>query len=278
MKTSRQAGMAEVATGVLHNVGNVLNSVNVSTDVLRQTLRNSEVKTLTRVAGLLKEHSADMEEFLTVSQKGRMLPGVVIQLAERLEMEHATLNAEQEHLARNVEHIKNIVAMQQSYATVSGIREKVRLADLLRDVLQLHAVSFARHGIEVIREYENLPEMIMDKHKVLQILVNLASNARQAIDETMRRSGRIHVSLQKSGGDRVRVSISDDGVGIPPENFTRIFSHGFTTRQDGHGFGLHSGALAAREMGGSLTVDSAGAGLGATFTLELPIETVGAKG
>jgi signal transduction histidine kinase len=261
---------------VLHNVGNVLNSVNVSTDVLRQTLRNSEVKTLTRVAGLLQEHSADIDEFLTASQKGRMLPGVVIQLAGQLEKEHATLLAEQEHLARNVEHIKNIVAMQQNHATVSGVQEKVHLADLLRDVLQMHAVSFARHGIEVIREYENLPEMILDKHKVMQILVNLVTNSRQAIDETQRRSGRIQVSLKKAAADRARVSIADDGVGIPLENFTRVFSHGFTTRQDGHGFGLHSGAIAAQEMGGSLTVESAGAGLGAIFTLELPIETAGA--
>ncbi|HUG12758.1 MAG TPA: PAS domain-containing sensor histidine kinase [Opitutaceae bacterium] len=269
-ESSRRAGMAEVATGVLHNVGNVLNSVNVSAGVLRDTLRASEVSTLSRVAALLREHAGDMDEFLTASQKGRMLPGVVIQLAEQLEKEHATLNAEQTHLLRNVEHIKSIVAMQQNYATVSGIREKVRLVDLLRDVLQMHAVSFARHGIEVARDFEDLTEMILDKHKVMQILVNLVTNARQAIDGTQRRSGRIHVSLQKAGDDRVRVSISDDGVGIPPENFTRIFSHGFTTRQDGHGFGLHSGALAAREMGGSLTVESAGAGMGATFVLELP--------
>jgi len=278
LKTSRQAGMAEVATGVLHNVGNVLNSVNVSAGVLRDTLRASEVPTLTRVAAMLRDHEGDIDEFLTTSPKGRMLPKAVMQLADQLEKEHAMLNAEQEHLIRNVEHIKSIVAMQQNYATVSGIREKVRLADLLRDVLQMHAVSFARHGIKVIPEYEDLPEMILDRHKVVQILVNLASNARQAIDETERRSGHIHVSLKRAGADRVKVSFADDGVGIPAENFIRVFSHGFTTRQDGHGFGLHSGALAAREMGGVLTVESAGAGMGATFTLELPIETAGPQG
>jgi PAS domain S-box-containing protein len=272
-ESSRRAGMAEVATGVLHNVGNVLNSVNVSAGVLRDTLRASEVSTLKRVAALLREHTGDMDEFLTTSQKGRMLPGVVVQLAEQLAREHATLTLEQEHLLRNVEHIKSIVAMQQNYATVSGVHEKARLSDLIRDALQMHSVSFVRHGIEVTREFEDLPEMILDRHKVMQILVNLATNARQAIDETGRRSGHLRVSLKNSGDNRARISFSDDGVGIPPENFTRIFSHGFTTRHDGHGFGLHSGALAAREMGGALTVHSEGHGLGATFTLELPIKT-----
>jgi two-component system NtrC family sensor kinase len=60
-------------------------------------------------------------------------------------------------------------------------------------------------------------------------------------------------------------------VGIAPENLTRIFSHGFTTRTDGHGFGLHSAALAAQQMGGRLTAQSDGPGRGATFTLELPV-------
>jgi signal transduction histidine kinase len=74
-----------------------------------------------------------------------------------------------------------------------------------------------------------------------------------------------------SGEGRVRVSVIDNGVGIPAENLTRIFNQGFTTRKDGHGFGLHSGALAARELGGSLHVHSDGAGQGASFTLELPL-------
>ncbi|HUG09776.1 MAG TPA: PAS domain S-box protein, partial [Opitutaceae bacterium] len=254
LKASRQAGMAEVATGVLHNVGNVLNSVNVSAGILRETLRASEVSTLSRVAALMRDHDGDIDEFLTKNPKGRMLPKVVMQLADQLGKEHATLNAEQEHLSRNVEHIKSIVAMQQNFATVSGVLEKVRLVDLLRDVVQMHSASIARMGIEIIRDYADLPPMILDKHKVVQILVNLVTNAKHAIDDAQRTGGQIKVSLRLVGDNRVRISISDNGVGIPADNLTRIFSHGFTTRHDGHGFGLHSGALAAREMGGSLSV------------------------
>jgi PAS domain S-box-containing protein len=277
LKASRQAGMAEVATGVLHNVGNVLNSVNVSAGILRETLRGSEVSTLSRVAALLRDHGDDIDDFLTKSPKGRMLPKVVMQLAEQLEREHATLNTEQEHLTRNVEHIKSIVAMQQNFACVSGVLEKVHLVDLLRDVIQMHSAGMARMGIEVLREYADLPPMVLDKHKVMQILVNLVTNAKHAITESRRKDGRIHVKIQDAENSRVRISVADNGVGIPADNLTRIFSHGFTTRQDGHGFGLHSGAIAAREMGGSISAQSDGPGLGAIFTLEIPVQFNGSS-
>ena len=70
----------------------------------------------------------------------------------------------------------------------------------------------------------------------------------------------------------MKISYIDNGIGIPADNLTRIFGHGFTTRKEGHGFGLHSGALAAKELGGALTVESDGPGKGATFTLEFPIQ------
>jgi signal transduction histidine kinase len=72
----------------------------------------------------------------------------------------------------------------------------------------------------------------------------------------------------------VSIIVRDNGIGIPPENLIKIFNHGFTTKRDGHGFGLHSGANAAKEMGGSLTAESNGPGLGATFTLELPVAKI----
>jgi signal transduction histidine kinase len=81
---------------------------------------------------------------------------------------------------------------------------------------------------------------------------------------------RMVIRIAPAGTDRTRITVTDNGVGIPPENMARIFNHGFTTKKDGHGFGLHSGANAAKEMGGSLTAHSDGPGKGATFTLELP--------
>ena len=127
-----------------------------------------------------------------------------------------------------------------------------------------------RHGVEVVRDFEKVPPMNVEKHKILQILINLLRNAKYACDESGRADKRLTVRVA-NGRQRLKISVIDNGVGIAPENLTRIFNHGFTTRKNGHGFGLHSGALAAREMGGSLTVQSEGPGQGAAFTLELPV-------
>jgi signal transduction histidine kinase len=128
--------------------------------------------------------------------------------------------------------------------------------------------------VEVVREFENVPPMNVDKHKLLQILVNLVRNAKYACQESERVDKQMTVRVANGDG-RIKISVIDNGVGIPPENLTRIFNHGFTTRKDGHGFGLHSGALAAKEIGGSLNVHSDGPGQGAAFTLELPCPAPG---
>ncbi len=117
-----------------------------------------------------------------------------------------------------------------------------------------------------------MPPITVEKHKVLQILVNLMRNAKFACSESGLPDRQMTLRVSRDA-DIVKISVSDNGVGIAPENLTRIFSHGFTTRKDGHGFGLHSGALAATEMGGRLSVQSDGLGLGAAFTLELPCRT-----
>lgn len=273
LDASRQAGMAEVATGVLHNVGNVLNSVNVSSTLLAEKLRHSRIPSLAKVADLLREHSAHLGEFMTTDARGRQLPLYLEQLAGRLAAEQASLLGEVGCLAKNVEHIKNIVAMQQTYARPAGVTELIQPVDVVEDALRINASALARHQVRIIREYEpRLPSLTIDKHKVLQILVNLVSNAGHACAQSERAEKRLSVRLA-TGDERLRISISDNGVGIAPDNLTRIFSLGFTTRPDGHGFGLHSGALAAREVGGALLSHSDGPGLGATFVLELPLRS-----
>jgi PAS domain S-box-containing protein len=271
VQASRLAGMAEVATSVLHNVGNVLNSINVSATLVDERVRKSRVADVRRLARLLEEHAEDLGAFLSSDPKGRMVPEFLGQMAEKLDAEQAAVLEEVSSLRRNVEHVKEIIAMQQSYARVAGVFENVDLADLLEDALRMNAGSLARHDVNVVRDYGVLPPICTDKHKVLQILVNVVRNAKYACDESGRSDKQ--VTLRAINGDgRVRIAVIDNGVGIPPENLTRIFNHGFTTRKDGHGFGLHSGALAAKELGGSLTVLSEGPGLGAVFTLELPCQ------
>ncbi|MEO6569416.1 MAG: ATP-binding protein [Opitutaceae bacterium] len=271
IKNSRQAGMAEVATGVLHNVGNVLNSVNVSVTLVADRVRETKAGHVAKVAELFEQHKADLSGFITNDARGQLVPAYLGTLAASLADEHRAVLAELDHLRKNVEHIKEIVAMQQNYAKNSGFIETVPLADLVEDALRMNVSSLLRHDVELVRDFQVRPTIATDKHQVLQILVNLVGNAKQACDESGRPDKRIVVRL--TGGERsVAISVTDNGVGIPAENLNRIFNHGFTTKKEGHGFGLHSGALAAKELGGSLSVQSDGAGLGATFILELPLK------
>jgi len=272
LQASRLAGMAEVATGVLHNVGNVLNSVNVSTTLVTERIKKSKVSSVGRIAALLKEHGADLGKFMTSDPKGQRLPSYLSDLSQQLSREQNDALEELAALHKNLDHIKDIVAMQQSYARVAGVTTREDVVSLFEDALRMDEAALRRHGVKLVREFEGgLPQITVDRHKVVQILVNLIRNAKHACNESHREDKLLTLRVGNSAG-RIRFSVSDNGVGIPPENLTRIFSHGFTTRRDGHGFGLHSGALAAKEMGGELQVQSEGVNKGATFILELPLQ------
>ena len=265
---SRQAGMAEVATNVLHNVGNVLNSVNVSASLVAERIKKSKSAGLARVAALLGSQT-DLAAFMAGPQ-GRHLPAYLQELADELESERDASVTELATLRANVEHIKEIVAMQQGYAKRGGITDTLDMRLLVEDSLRMNEGAFSRHGVTIVRDFAEVPLIQVDKHKVLQILVNVIRNAKYACAEKQGGDKRVTVRIRANAAAIV-VTVSDTGVGIPPENLERIFSHGFTTRAEGHGFGLHSSALAAREIGGSLYAGSPGLGLGATFTLTLPL-------
>jgi len=273
VEMSRLSGMAEVATGVLHNVGNVLNSVNVSASIVAGKVRESRLTNLVALAGMLQEHAHDLPDFLTRDPKGQRVVPYLVKLGTHLEEERQVMVRELELLTGHVGHIKEIVATQQSYAKVSGLTEVISLAELVEDALRIVGPGLERHQIRLERDFQEIPPAAVDKHAVLQILLNLLRNAKQAVKDSGRADGRIVIRLRRWGEDRMRVAVEDTGVGLPPENLTRIFSHGFTTRRDGHGFGLHSGANAAQHMGGTLWAESDGPGRGATFTLELPLRS-----
>ena len=176
------------------------------------------------------------------------------------------------------DHIKDIVATQQSYAGTASVVEAVQVRDLLEDALRMHAGALTRHQVTVVRQFADLPVLPLDRHRLLQILLNLIGNAKQAMDGVLDRLHRITLRVDIADGaegPRLRICVEDEGEGIAPQHMARLFVHGFTTRKNGHGYGLHSCALAAKEMGGTLTAHSEGPGQGATFTLELPIKTSG---
>jgi PAS domain S-box-containing protein len=267
---SREAGMAEVATNVLHNVGNILNSINISANVVTERIKRSRAPAVSRLAALLSEHSAGAGKFLGEDPRGRRVPEYLHALGVQLLSDQREVLDELALLRHNLEHIKDTVMMQQSYAKLCGVAETAEVAALVEDSLRLNASAFERHGVQIKREFGAVPAITVDRHKVLQILVNLVRNAKYACDESGRIDKLITLRIEPSSRG-VRIAVIDNGVGVAPENMQHLFRHGFTTRESGHGFGLHSGALAAQELGGTLHAESAGPGLGAAFILELPI-------
>jgi len=273
MESARLAGMAEIATNVLHNVGNVLNSVNISADLVARKLRSSKAQGLAKAVTMINEHKHDLGEFITGDERGKLLPGYLNQLVEAIAAEQQSMSDELTQLSKSVDHIKDIVSTQQSYAGVSSMEEPLHIRDLLEDALRMNSGALSRHNVTVIREYDDVPRVMADKHRLLLILINLISNAKQAMANLTDRPREITLLVKAIEDSTLRISVKDAGEGILPENMTRIFAHGFTTRKDGHGFGLHSCALAAVEMKGHLTAHSDGPGKGAVFTLELPLKT-----
>ncbi|MDQ0586876.1 ATP-binding protein [Variovorax paradoxus] len=275
IEASHLAGMARIATNVLHNVGNVLNSVNVSAALILSGIRASKVQGLARAVQLIEDHADDLGAFLASDAKGKMLPGYLRQLARALEAEQHDAIEELVALSKKVEHIKEIIAAQQAHAGASRLLEMAQVGALVEDALRINAEALAQRHMVVEKEIAPIPQLPLDKGRILQILVNLIANAEQAMEGVAHRDPRLELRVDMAPGQRLRIRVADNGTGIETQALTQIFAHGFTTKKTGHGFGLHSAVVAAHEMGGTLTAHSDGPGTGATFTLELPIETSG---
>jgi PAS domain S-box-containing protein len=271
VEASRQAGKAEIATNVLHNVGNVLNSVNVSATLVMESITQSRVSGLAKATALMQEHTHDLGTYLTLDPRGKLLPAYLIQISEHLLADQKMSLKELKFLGQNIEHIKEIVAMQQTYAGASDAIENVNFRDLMDEALRVNMPSLPHDELHIVQEVDDIPMVRLDKHKILQILVNLMNNAKQACEASDRTHKQMTLRAGTNNG-RVIIMVADNGVGIPSENLTKIFNHGFTTKENGHGFGLHSAALTAHQLGGSLHVQSDGIDQGATFTLDLPLE------
>jgi PAS domain S-box-containing protein len=273
-EASRRAGMAEIATNVLHNVGNILNSVTVSAGLVRSALHKSRSQGLVRAVELIKANAGGLGSFLTHDEKGRMLPGYLDGITQALLQEQQGMVDELENLTRSVDHIREVVTTQQTHAGRAPVLVPAAIWELAEDALRINGEALSRDQVTVVREFAPVPQALLDRGRVLQILVNLVANARDALAALPGSSRRLTVRIATVAGNRLQVSVQDEGEGISPENLLRIFSHGFTTRAHGHGFGLHSCALAAAQMRGTLTAASDGLGHGATFTLELPLAPV----
>ena len=270
LNTSRQLGMAEVATGVLHNVGNVLNSINVSIGVVTDILNKSMVGDVGRISQLLHKHRADLGDFFSNNPKGNQVPGYLEKLSGQLMEEKRAGLMELDRLRENAEHAKQCVAAQQDLAKPSGMTEPISLPELVEEALAVNHDLLEALQVNVTREFQETPQIILDKRQVLQIMVDVIRNACQAMESVSVKQLVVRMNLIPGPPDSVCLEVQDSGRGIPPEDLIKIFGQGFNTQNDRRGMSLHSGSLVAKNMGGALRAHSEGVGHGATFFLELP--------
>ncbi len=274
LETAREVGKAEVATCVLHNVGNVLNSVSVTAESIQKRVRNSKISYLSDVVSLIKDHAGKLGKFFTAEEQGKKIPAFLAKLSEELIDDQKRCLESLEALTKHVQNVADIIQLQQSHSKTKGsLIEPTSIAELVEDTLEINAEALTRHNVQVKRNLANLPTLLLDRHKVLQILTNLISNAIYALSKSVREDKVLTIDVKKAKSGRLRIDVCDNGMGIPEENLTRIFEHGFTTKKRGHGFGLHSTALSASELNGSIVAHSDGPGKGAVFTVELPFQT-----
>ena len=267
---SHEAGKAEVATGVLHNVGNVLNSINVSANCVRDLCSQSRIPSLRKVVGLLEEQE-DLATFFSNDPRAKAVPEFLSGITSRLETEQESVQTEISNLIEHVNHVKVVVAMQQSFAGVSGLEEPVCLFKLFADAELLLSNSIYRHEIELTLDFEEFPMLMIERQRVLQVVVNLLKNAKDSLTSSSTDNRKLTVKASRQN-EWLKVEVIDNGTGIASADLTKIFSHGFTTKEQGHGFGLHSCANAIQGMGGELTAKSDGLGHGATFTMTIPFK------
>ncbi|ARN84163.1 sensor histidine kinase [Candidatus Nucleicultrix amoebiphila] len=272
--SAKHAGMAEVATSILHNVGNILNSANVSVNLLSESIMKPHYKKLFIALDLVKKNQHNLKDYFTHDPKGKLIPEYFSALKELLEKNHSDLVKEVENLTTHIKHIKEIVVAQQSFSKVSQVKEKVFLPEIVETSLQITGSAFNKKGIKLIKEFRENPFIYTDKTDLMQILVNLIGNAQDAVNtNTPPKEKEIYIGIHPSEDHQyVNLVIQDNGMGVTKENLSKLFTFGFTTKKHGHGFGLHNSVLKAREMGGDLTAYSEGVGMGAIFTLTLPLK------
>lgn len=271
VEIARRVGLEELTTNILHNVGNTLNSVNVSLSKIERQIIASKVNSIPQLASLLSQNEERLIDFIRNDPRGQKVPEYIRRLSELLEIEKREIETEIDVLRKSVDHINQIVSYQQAYSKLVEFRELLDVCELIRDALSITAGELDRFGIKAHCEFSVIPPMLVDRRKLIQIMLNLISNAKHAIVDRGEPNGWIRITTELAEGDILRLVVEDNGLGITKENMGRLFTFGFTTRDEGHGFGLHGCANHAHEMDGKIYAESQGLNAGARFVLELPI-------
>jgi signal transduction histidine kinase len=271
LDSAHSSGMAEIATGVLHNIGNILNSVNISSQVILETVETSKIDGLLKANQMINENIEQISDFISNDPKGKKLLPYYLSVGDMIKNEHKKLSHEVRSLSGKISLMKDVIATQQNYAKTEFFDEQVNLINIIEDALSMQLQSLVRHGVTVSKNYNEVPDIFVQKSKLINVLMNLIKNAKEAVDNNPDGNKFINIEINQADANNVSIKINDNGIGISKENLNKIFTHGFTTKKSGHGFGLHTCANSMTEMGGRLSVKSDGPGKGASFKLTFPI-------
>ncbi len=271
LESAHRAGMAQIASEVLHSIGNVLTSVKTSIHLMFQAAHSTNISGLIKANALLRENIYNLEAFILNNPKGKKLLEYYLTIEDEIILEYNTYQGHLTRLDEKVKVIEDVVSVQQNYANAVALTDKYDLAKIINDAITIQADALADQNIEVIKHFEDIPDVSIQKNKTIHILISLIQNAKESIIEerTGERSITISMYIEKN---HVYIKIHDTGKGISPENTEKIFAHGFTTRKDQHGFGLHTSANYMAQMGGEIWAESQGDGRGATFILKFQVD------
>ena len=273
VEAAHVAGMSEIASGILHNVGNLLNSIGTSTEALNKTLEQSKISSLKRIVGMLENNAENLSAFLATDPKGKKLPEMLKALAGVLDNERASLSSHADSVRKCAHTISDVISTQQKYVGGVALEEEVVLVDIVEDALFTQQGFLERNKVKLKRDFQYKSFVRVQKSKLLNIFINLLKNAVDALKNVDQVDRVLTISIFKKGSEKVCVRVVDNGEGIAEENLARIFNHGFTTRQHGLGFGLHSCATSLTEMQAKMSVESDGLGKGASFLICFPSNT-----
>jgi signal transduction histidine kinase len=265
---ARQLGMAEISASVLHNVGNVLNSVNVSANTLSEKVSSSKMGGIEKLSALFNEHKFELVKFITEDSRGSKALDYLNLLSVYWHEEQNALASEINKLTKDIQLIKEIISTQQELSKATDFEQLILVNELIDEAVLITGLS-VKTQIMIDKQYAKLKPVKLDKVKLLQILVNLVRNAKDSVITSPQESKVITIKTSHLSNNKIRIEITDNGVGIPAKNLKKIFTYGFTTKASGHGFGLHTSAIAAGQLGGQLHAYSEGVNQGATFVLEL---------
>ncbi len=269
----RKAGIAEMTTGVLHNIGNILTTVSTSTNELRTILTRSKMEQFAMVNKMLDDERGHIPRFFQEDPKGKLIPEFLTKVARQFERESQAVYLETEKLLDKVALMAQAVSMEQSYVSSFDRKEQVDLTELMDNALSMLESSLKKRNIQVMRSYDTTPLCNLETVKLVHVITNLINNAADALNQKgPNAEGRwIKVVVRPRNGEYNEIQIIDNGCGISRANMARLFEFGFTTKSTGHGFGLHSCRVTMKEMGGDITIESEGEGKGSTMTLTVPI-------